>query len=455
MVIRTALIMLATVFALSTPAQESKPQDQRGRDREGNALPERAIGRLGSTHWQISPFSSLRYTSDGKALLAFSPNQPTSTAFSRKTTIQTLNAVDGNTLSRHDASLSPAVTAWRELSGKGSGIHPATWSLSPDGRLLAFCGETTSGSTQIRIRQAGAEKDVFELSDETNRFTYIRFSPDGRRIAAIQTRLMESTERDNGPPVLISMWDVTSRKRMAQFAEGSARNSFKPLLFSFSPDGRWLVATGSNDKKSDILRIWDVKENKGPSQFEGHKATLGSIAFSPDGKLLAEVSDGKLRLWNPATGKLVRTMGGSLRACEGIVFSPTGKYLAVSDGTKMTLWDIEAARELRSFDDVHGIQFSPDGLTVALAMKEGTIRLVAMVSGKTLLEQEDDLHLPSFNECFHAAEQGAGWPIAFSPDGAVFAASSPSGSAVAHRDSEHDVFPCRFVRWQDARRRWS
>ena len=65
----------------------------------------------------------------------------------------------------------------------------------------------------------------------------------------------------------------------------------------FSPDGRRLAA-GTDD---GAARIWDVRSGKLLDQFEGHTCCVSDVSFSPDGSLLATSSkDRTAKLW--ATG---------------------------------------------------------------------------------------------------------------------------------------------------------
>ena len=59
---------------------------------------------------------------------------------------------------------------------------------------------------------------------------------------------------------------------------------------AFNPDGKILAAGGR-----DGIRLWDVKAQKQVGVLQA--GWVSSIAFSPDGKWLASVGSGTILLW--------------------------------------------------------------------------------------------------------------------------------------------------------------
>jgi WD40 repeat protein len=123
---------------------------------------------------------------------------------------------------------------------------------------------------------------------------------------------------------------------------------------AFSPDGKLLAASAGDPGRVGEVQVWDVEKRKlklsAPVTFD----TLYGVSWSPDGKTLAVgCADNTVRALDAETGKQVLQMGTHSDWVIGTVFSQDGQHLA-SVGRDMSMKLTEVATQ-RFVDNVTSI----------------------------------------------------------------------------------------------------
>ena len=83
------------------------------------------------------------------------------------------------------------------------------------------------------------------------------------------------------------------------------------------------------------VRLWRLPggDSEADRQPAGHKDEAWSVAFAPDGRVVATGSDDSepdptIKLWDPATGRLIRAWAGGEGTVSSLAFAPDGRVLA-------------------------------------------------------------------------------------------------------------------------------
>lgn len=284
--------------------------------------------------------------------------------------------------------------------------------FSPNSKTLASA--SYDGTLKLWDMTTGKERAT--LGEYKGCLGCVAFSPDGKTLAsgAIGSPVPFPDLYD------IKLWDVatgkvrTTLKRNNQFAFVHA--------VAFSPDGKTLASVSENRN----VRLWDLATNKERATLQGHTKEdqetsepvcgVMSVAFSPDGKTLAAAShDMTVKVWDVATSKR-STLQGHTHAVFAVAFSSDGKTLASASGDMtVRLWDFATNKERAILqghtDSVMSVAFSPDGKTLASASYDKTVKFWDVATGKE-------------RATLHATQ--AVDSVAFSPNGRILATAGGS-----------------------------
>jgi WD40 repeat protein len=320
-------------------------------DREGFPLPAEAVARLGSARLRhLGSVHGLAYSRDGKQIISLGADDR----------VCVWDAASGKLLRATAAILgTPYPLAVRvddkavDVIAKGFlySFDPqtgkalrklalsytqtgSTGCFSPDG---AWCAHDRS---LLNIAAATTGKNVEWLPLNS---TYLAFTPDSKRLAV----------RGDGADSMIEFIDLATRKRER------SRGLPASACCWFAPDSRCLIGDS----------VWDPKAGKRLATLSLPKDHMpfGSVAFSPDSRLVAVPDWWDTVLYETATGKELRRLPTGPDSptrpyvpvvspiTRPIAFAPDGKRLVVGNHAgQISQWDVSTGKPLRSADPIMG-----------------------------------------------------------------------------------------------------
>ena len=221
----------------------------------------------------------------------------------------------------------------------------------------------------------------------TKKVKDLAFSPDGQYIAIC----LETNTKDD----VVYLWDKLGGL-VKTFKSGKEPELFQINCLSISSDGKYLLAGGMLDKYGQIL-MWDMVS--GQSIYKtGHSRPVDAISFSPDGKYFVATSLYKetIDIWNVSPPRYLKALQGLSGGAGSLVFTPDGKFIYTASGDKVVLqWDFEKGEMIRkligSKNSVSVINISHDGKLLAGGDNNGEIYVWNLTDGnmiKTIIGHE-------------------------------------------------------------------
>jgi RNA polymerase sigma factor (sigma-70 family) len=318
--------------AVSHPA-DSPPTDRsrepgKGRaaaaavDALGDPLPTGAIARLGTARLRHGDgVFYAAYTPDGKGLLT--------------------------------AGLDQVISLWEQPSGKE--IHrfgfesrkeaqtpetPLRFSvaLSPDGKVVAAAREGALSVWEVPTGQLLYQRPIEGFGSDV----HLAFASDGKALLLIN-------KEDNAAVV----WDMAAGKITKQVTKASGKEFAAAV--AVSPDWKYLASlhlVAGQGNGNNRVSIKDLGTNRELPEVPVLGDRFSSLlAFSPNSKLLAwKANDGPVVLWDVAARKeRLRLEGHGTRfPLNSLAFSPDGKLIAVSDRETAEVWDTQTGWKVAS-----------------------------------------------------------------------------------------------------------
>lgn len=286
-------------------------------------------------------------------------------------------------------------TLVRKLEGHEQALKSVRF--SPSGRYFVTQSvdsirfwKTSDGTSTGVIKRTGTQTWSVRFAGTSN--TVVLQKPDdgsaqlwnletGELIAEIKghEKPFDLTVHDKGNWVLsradgepfAQLWDAQSGKMLARI-KANPEGDLDPTP---TADGKYL-ATRSED--GTAAEVWDVAAGKIISTLRppGGKATY-ILQPSDPSRMLTLDENGNYTLWDVTSGKIITQLGNVSRSGldnDEFFDSSTGAAMQLFDiGGELTLVDYRSsARKFSAgpLEEISGVQFSPDGLTLAVRFKK-------------------------------------------------------------------------------------
>jgi WD40 repeat protein/tRNA A-37 threonylcarbamoyl transferase component Bud32 len=310
------------------------------------------------------------------------------------------------------ARLWDARTAEEKAVFRGHNGAVLSAEFSPDGRHVLTGGADGTARVWAVLPPEGPAR---ALRGHAGKLSSLTFSPDGQ---ALLTAAEDDTPR---------LWDAATGRLRRRLGEGKELGAVRSARFS--GDGRSVVTASANTNivrrgmvNPSAVHVWDARTGADLLALKDHVSGALGAWFSPDGRRLLTVSDGRVSAFRdvgPLQGtKLQGTSTGNDGRGPGVVRlwdAAAGKLLITLE------WPPQKKGPMTFYPNEVPLMplFSPDGRHLLVKLhRDADIQLVDAESGKVV------------RGFYHEAGQRYGnlsWSAAFSPDGRRLATTVSGG----------------------------
>ncbi|MFN6479452.1 hypothetical protein [Nostoc sp. DedQUE07] len=225
-------------------------------------------------------------------------------------------------------------------------------SFSTDGKIIASASEEDK---MIKLWNMDG-KAIKTLNDAGDR---VSFSPDGQTIVT-----------ENRGDIILRRLDGSFFKSF--FVPSSV--SSQSLVFSREGQTIYTAAFSEQTLNASILKI--DTEKKVNFDFSGHRNTVTSFSFSPDGKMLASGSEDKtIKLWSLESRNFQTSNESESNEVNEVSFSPNGQIVASINNKEVKLWQRDGILKTTLPESKSKISFSTDSHRLISTSQVNTLQL--------------------------------------------------------------------------------